>query len=326
MNSGNGMFRGEGSRGTFERGKRREREERGSGRGRSQSWMTDEHSKRKKRGSEGSGGMEKACSQLLRRVTQFSKDSNGTTMVNEIRSDLRLWNKCWKDCKDSATALNLVSVLSRIPPAEKLRPPSLDVCLRVSGLCLNDLEDEDVSKTVAIVLDFIGRLLQFEWKETEEQVRSGLLDLIKLTSKEMSSLLMLDGDKHQELQARLKERLKEVKTPGKILRPATCNDTDGEMNEGNPHDIEHPSIGWLLEGKNFVPGKLPVLQTAKVLLSKEAYLQATWEVYVGLTFNDGHQALTPRCSRFVVEQKSHYGLELNISSQSTHHVLPQGKL
>ncbi|CAI5724574.1 unnamed protein product [Hyaloperonospora brassicae] len=312
------MTTGRGTAGSGSRGGRR-----GRGRGTS---GTRTHGRGQTRGRDGgrggrsSGGS--ACGRATSTVRNEQVASNPSSL-QFIRSTLRRcpnhrlkevldqlekpWLTCWQEVdRLPLDALQtLLSAVARLPfsAASRARVPLPAISKAVSALLAqathvegDAFDENDVTlEGVKLVDRVVTSLLKATWDLNRDDVKDALDEMIAQADASLNIRLQA----HRPVRSRLTALLSEVEKPWsiKVIKCEAVSVDDNVM----LIDWRHPTVAWLADYKSFQPAQLPKMQLARanegrVYRSKDEYFATIVQLWIGMTFVEGNNALLPHCT------------------------------
>ncbi|KAL8000478.1 putative P-loop containing nucleoside triphosphate hydrolase, DNA2/NAM7 helicase, AAA [Plasmopara halstedii] len=290
-----------------ERG-RRSGGNRGRGRGRYQGRVS---------GSEGTGGKGIVGYRLpqlpanpsnLQFIRAVLKSCPNHKLAMTIEQMDKAWVSCWQ-CVDTLPldALKiLLSALSRLPFSASTAPPPLSAISIAVGVLLSHhtqyglhevaLDGNDGTlEGVELAERVVARLLKFTWNLKKDDVKNALDEMIANADANLSIRLTT----HRPVRNRLATLL------GEIEKPWTIKVRNWEVTQTRQRvlipDWRHPTVAWLADYKNFQPILLPKLQPSgtnngRVFESTDEYFLTILQLWIGMTFVEGNNALLPHCT------------------------------
>ncbi|KAL4165528.1 hypothetical protein KRP22_014238 [Phytophthora ramorum] len=287
-----GGRRGGGRQGTRGRGRGRGYDDRSQGRGRG-------------RGFQGGGN----------RIQQLPSNPSNLQFIrslkkcpnHKLKETIDHMHKAWVSCWQGGDSLplealkTLLSALARLPFSASIAPPPLPACSRaVSSLLSHDGGEEaldgndETLESVELVERVVKRLMKFTWDLKRDDVKDALDEMIA----EADSKLSVRLKAHRPVRGRLAALLTELDNPW-IVQVKDREATEGVQKVAQ--DWRHPTVAWLADYKNFQPTLLPKLRTSRstegrIYESSEEYFATIIELWIGMTFVEGNNALLPHCT------------------------------
>ena len=262
------------------------------------------------RGGGGGGGN--------RAPQQISRPSDGTVSFirhlhalpnskigTELASKGNLWRICWKESTslDGHAVGLLIEVLTRIPGSSSADPPPIEMCEKsfqryLSEKIKEQTNDDVVLTAVKTVFNAIQRLLEFEFRAEQSEVKDVLCNIILLAE---GKLRKRQKD-HLQVASHLLEILHDLDKPWRIKTKQPELDEGTELGEEESKqsiysDWKAASIKWLGEPSFFAPACCPKMKVGPsgVYENSEDYMQTVHRLWVAMTFFDGFAAIAPRC-------------------------------
>ncbi|KAI9990974.1 hypothetical protein PInf_018592 [Phytophthora infestans] len=148
---------------------------------------------------------------------------------------------------------------------------------------------------VELVERVVTRLLKFTWDLKRDDVKDALDEMIA----EADSTLNVRLKTHRTVRGRLTALLNEMDKFWSIKVKVRELTTIEQV--ATAPDWRHPTVAWLADYRNFQPALLPKLQLprsngGRVYESSDEYFTTIVELWIGMTFVEGNNALLPHCT------------------------------
>ncbi|ETO69878.1 hypothetical protein F444_13603 [Phytophthora nicotianae P1976] len=311
----------QGGRGPGNRDKRNQGGGRGRGRDNSRSGgrgrgRGSDPPPRPSTGSQGgrSGGARAARFQLPSNPSnpQFIRSVLKNCPNHKLKATIEQMDKSWLNCWQSVESLPLdalkilLSAISRLPFSASIAPPPLPAISKAVSTLLSQTtqdggDDEALDgndgtlEGVELVERVIRGLLKFTWDLKRDDVKEALDEMIA----EADTSLNVRLKTHRPARDRLTILLNEIDKSWSI-KVKKREATETEQGVAAP-DWRHPTVTWLADYKNFQPALLPKLQLprsneGRVYDSSDEYFRTVVELWIGMTFVEGNNALLPHCT------------------------------
>ena len=250
-------------------------------------------------------------------VPKIVRSSDGTTSFirhlhalpnskigTELASKASLWRSCWKESStlDGRVTCMLVEVLTKMPGSSSADPPPIDTCEQVFSRYLSErvkdqTNDDSVLTAVKTVVNAIERLLCFEWRVQQSEVKEVLCNVILIAE----GKLRKRQKEHVQVASFLLEILHDLDKPWRIKtklpEPEEDSCLESKGSQSVYSDWKTASIKWLGEPTFFAPACCPKMKVGPngVYESSDDYMQTVHRLWVAMTFFDGFAAIAPRC-------------------------------
>lgn len=238
---------------------------------------------------------------FIRHLNALPNSKIGT----ELASKGSLWRTCWKESAalDGRALCILIEVLTKVPGSSSADPPPIEMCEEsfqryLSEKIKEQTSDDAVLTVVKTVFNAIQRLLDFEWRADQNEVKDVLCNIILLAD----GKLRKKQKDHRQVATDLLEILHDLDKPWRIKTKQPELDEDAESDEEESQqsiysDWKTASIKWLGEPSFFAPACCPKMKvgTSGVYENAEDYMQTVHRLWVAMTFFDGFAAIAPRC-------------------------------
>ncbi len=220
------------------------------------------------------------------------------------------WLKCWQiDTLNEYDSLCLINTFARLPYATKAKQPSLIDCSRVLDTALKACTPTEKIQRVETVLNFIRRMLHFEWDSDVDDVRT----TINCVLDKATSSLDFKITEQKRLQAKVIALSDELDKPWSIktrsnpqaLDVVSQPPTDVNMPNDDKSNEKMslwmaPNLAWLTESEKFCPPLLPKMcvpgKTSNgVYRSLEEYFDIVQRLWTAITFSDGSNMFNASC-------------------------------
>uniref|UniRef100_A0AAV1UG65 AAA+ ATPase domain-containing protein n=1 Tax=Peronospora matthiolae TaxID=2874970 RepID=A0AAV1UG65_9STRA len=217
------------------------------------------------------------------------------------------WLSCWQEVdRLPLDALQtLLSALARLPfsVASIARASLPAISKAVSALLTQATQadetaldgNDDTLESAVLVERVVTRLLKATWDLKREDVKDALDEMVALADASLNIRLKT----YRPVRSRLAALLSEMEKPWSI-KVKDCD--NGAADERLALiDWRHPTVAWLADYKIFQPALLPKLQLARmnggrVYESKDEYFATIVQLWIGMTFLEGNNALLPHCT------------------------------
>ncbi|KAG7382936.1 hypothetical protein PHYPSEUDO_004232 [Phytophthora pseudosyringae] len=239
------------------------------------------------------------------------------------------WVSCWQGAERlPVDALRLLlSALARLPFSASIAPPPLPaICKAVTALLGQVTQsgggeealdgNDGTLEGVELVERVVARLLKFTWDLKRDDVKDALDEMIA----EADSSLNVRLKPHRLVRDRLTSLLNEMEKSW-IIKVKVREITEVAQRVALP-DWRHPTVAWLVDYKNFQPALLPKLQLlrtneGRVYESSDEYFTTIVQLWIGMTFVEGNNALLPHCTVKVGDKCDRYATFLCAHRQHT---------
>ncbi|TDH66050.1 hypothetical protein CCR75_007122 [Bremia lactucae] len=243
---------------------------------------------------------------------QFVRSVLKTCPNHKLQTVVEQMDKAWLSSWQGIDALPLdglkvlLSALSRLPYSVSIAPPPLSaICKAVSALLgqtahLQRREEaldgnDETLEIVELVERVVQRLLKFTWDLEKDDVKDALDGMIA----DADTKLNLRLKTHRPIRDRLSTLLTEMDKSWTI-KVKRRNATHLQKRGAAP-DWRHPTVAWLVDYKHFQPTVLPKLQhprtgEGRVYESSDEYFTTIVNLWIGMTFVEGNNALLPHCT------------------------------
>jgi hypothetical protein len=203
----------------------------------------------------------------------------------------------------------LLHTLAKVPFSQEtsIDPPPIYAFDEALKKFLKSANADGASSLLAAetTLNVVRKLLSFEWedKAVVKNILSGVLE-------GAVNLLQRRHADHRDTISRIDACLDTLDKPWHIKEKAQSAEKSlaAEINGGtdNGHPYHHftnwksASVGWLCYGPTFSPSANPKMQgpstkSQGIYKSREHYFDTMQRLMIAMAFNEGHQALAPRC-------------------------------
>lgn len=224
----------------------------------------------------------------------------GDRLSTELETSQTQWYKCFQSHatlpKNARTLL--LQVLAKTPGSCALDPPDLLCCERIVQEFLKENcgTDDDLTLTaVKTVHDVVDRLLQFTWDTRRETIQETLSNIIAMGESKLNKRL----SDHRDVGKRLMRLMEELERSWRIK----VRFQDEELDETVPNedlkfaDWKQADVQWLCNPNFFAPSRCPKMLVGDygVYHSTEEYMDTVLQLWVAMTFADGHAAFAPHC-------------------------------
>ncbi|KAF4031045.1 ATPase family associated domain-containing protein 12 [Phytophthora infestans] len=186
------------------------------------------------------------------------------------------------------------------------RPPPLPAICKAVSTLLNQVTqygegdeafdgNDGALEGVELVERVVTRLLKFTWDLKRDDVKDALDEMIA----EADSTLNVRLKTHRTVRGRLTALLNEMDKFWSIKVKVRELTTIEQV--ATAPDWRHPTVAWLADYRNFQPALLPKLQLprsngGRVYESSDEYFTTIVELWIGMTFVEGNNALLPHCT------------------------------
>lgn len=243
---------------------------------------------------------------------QFIRSVLKSCPNHKLMSTIEVMDKAWLSCWQCAETLPsdalkmLLSALSRLPFSTSIAPPPLPAISKAVRVLLSHFTlsgrgeealdgNDEILESVELVERVVARLLKFTWDLKKEDVKNALDDMIAGAD----AYLNIRLSAHRSVRSRLATLLSEMEKSWTI-KVRKQEITQMQQREIMP-DWRHPTVAWLSNYKNFQPALLPKLQLShtnegRVYESSDDYYTTIVQLWIGMTFVEGNNALLPHCT------------------------------
>lgn len=151
-------------------------------------------------------------------------------------------------------------------------------------------------EAVELVELVVTRLLKFTWDLKRDDVKDALDEMIA----EADSSLNIRLQTHRPVRSRLSSLLSEMEKSW-IIKVKVQESVEVEQKVAASPDWRHPTVAWLADYRNFQPALLPKLQLphtneGRVYENSDEYFTTIVNLWIGMTFIEGDNALLPHCT------------------------------
>jgi len=238
---------------------------------------------------------------------QLLNDADEKGLANVIRRCYDQWIACWKDSGTlpPQASRHLVITLAKLPFSADIKPPPISFCATATKNIFSanhSTTPEEVSRNVEIALNFTKRLTKFRWDEEKQTVKRELEDILDCACSVLSTRIADQRNLQMQIIAFMDELSKPwtILMTEEIFQPELESLDFGGTETPNLLQWKQPNIGWLSDGKHFLPPNLPVMKVPRgkangVYDSVEEYFETVIRIWIGLTFGEGHNSLSPSC-------------------------------
>jgi hypothetical protein len=216
-----------------------------------------------------------------------------------IQNSMSLWSAAWEANLSTEMLEILIMTLSKLPYSSAVSCPSvLLIRKQVVKFLGSNSKKVTLVETCEIVLNAVRRILKF--RHSNPSLVNEELEVILSTISE--KLNMRDAE-HRKISGKVHNIFEELEKPWNIKSLGPVNDEDIVDTVLEDCDWQNATVDWLLTPNLFCPALLPVMSgPGSVYESPEIYFDTMEKLWIGLTFNDGHMALSPFC-RFRIAEK-----------------------
>lgn len=240
-----------------------------------------------------------------------------------------LWNEAWlvyylMKFRVSSHLLQkellelLIITLAKVPFSSQSQPPPISACSntveRYLKSYVSNSNPESIVKQAEVALNVVIRLLKYEWSESRSKVQEGIEAILCSLQKILSSKFK----SHRRIIQKVSEKFEELEKPWAITLKTTStiikiNDATESNISSNVLALTTPvlhtafnwkeaNLKWLLTPEYFLPPNLPIMKvpgdrSSGVYDSVDNYFDTVCKLWVGLTFGEGHNALSPCCKK-----------------------------
>ncbi|XP_066921715.1 uncharacterized protein [Clytia hemisphaerica] len=245
-------------------------------------------------------------------IQLLAKAKNIGSVVEQNSS---IYRRAFKMCKQ----LKIHQVEILITTMAKLRasfmfeePPMIAHCKEVVDIYVDhyaktkgDFGYEEASVVhVEQVLYYVERLLQIEWPEAHEEVK---IQLSAILSK-VYDLIVMSNKQHREKSNKITDMIESLEKEWTIKTKASTKESRKDAKKKDKRRAasevsrwENATIEWLSDPKYFQANYLPKMKvpgdkrSQGVYSDKKDYFDTICRLWIGLTFEDGNKALSPKC-------------------------------
>lgn len=231
-----------------------------------------------------------------------------SNLGEQIHKSRELWMRCWRDhaTLDPKWLRVMIEVLANIPGSASVGPPPISHCqdamvlMTTRETSIRFSHPDEIRKTAELIYNVVGRLLEFEWDCDADEVKKAL-SAILLSAEDNLNKTIRD---HFDVSLQLMNKKAELEKSWRIKvkqRPDLADSADDATTEATTYqDWQRANIKWLANPTFFSPTCLPEFKVPStkcngVYNSSEEYMETIHQVWVGMTFADGHGALAPTC-------------------------------
>jgi hypothetical protein len=229
---------------------------------------------------------------------------------DEIQRSRDLWMRCWREhaALDHTRLRELVTIVTNIPGSASVGPPPISHC-QDAVLMLVDVHVKklrspppEILIIAELVYKVVGRLLEFEWDCEASVVKDALSNMLA----KAQSCLIVQIREHGDVARQILSKLEDLEKPWRIrVQPQLADPSPGSSSDTTAEatgylDWQRATIKWLSDPSLFSPSCLPAFKVPYkagngVYNSSKEYMDTVHQVWVGMTFADGHGALAPSC-------------------------------
>ncbi|KAG2789761.1 hypothetical protein PC129_g8833 [Phytophthora cactorum] len=244
----------------------------------------------------------------LQFIRSALKNCPNHKLMKTIEQMYKAWLSCWQSAESlPLDALKmLLSALSRLPFSASIAPPPLPAISKAVSALLSRVTqygggdealdgNDETLEGVELVERVVTRLLKFTWDLKRDDVKDALDEMIA----EADSSLNVRLTTHRTVRSRLTSLLNEMEKPWGIkVKVRVAMEIEQMV---SVLDWRHPTVAWLADYRNFQPALLPKLQLprsngGRVYESSDEYFRTIVELWIGMTFVEGNNALLPHCT------------------------------
>jgi hypothetical protein len=243
-------------------------------------------------------------SELRNFFNQLNATINTDQLDRFIENYSVQWLKCWQiESIGEAECMRLITSFARLPFSSKTQPPPLACCSRVLKTAISQCPPDDKTQRVDTIINFIQRMLRFEWDEATEDVRAAINDVLN----EVTNSLDFKISEQKRLLTKTIALSDELEKPWSIQTKAVARPKNADLiasadrtDENGSTDWMYPTLLWLTDPKKFCPALLPKMcvpgrDSSGVYESVEEYFDIVKRLWTAITFSDGSNIFNPSC-------------------------------
>jgi len=222
----------------------------------------------------------------------------GPKISEQIKKFPDLWKQAWISSDSSPqNIIALVEMLTKAQDGAISAPPINECCQRLRQMIDPLVRSKDILETSEILLNAVGRLLDFEWNVDHSEVKECLQSVLGvITGKQNIHFASPD---HRRILKKVMDLLESLDKPWFIKVKTNLPSTDVDL----PEDCwQTARIKWLSDEKHFNPMMLPKMKVPNdkgsnpgVYASHVEYYEILKKLWTAVTFHDGWKALNPGC-------------------------------